>query len=459
MPSPAIDPYPPDIPDDADLSVSVHISLFPSVQRARADNLFLHQRASMLTMSHEIENRLANSATPGVVFSGFQSISKFTPQIDRYHKLAALGHQVFVFGIPDQPPPTTPGITFVEISERHALAREWFVIASTGSYFSALVAEELLEFTPPADPGRQKPGFFQGIWSFDEQLVSDLVRMLRESLGLDPAALPSITSRDYEQQLSAIAISANRLISRLEQRNHDLSVQQQEYEDLVNMLVHDLRGSLTSVIGSLELIASNRYNTQVELHDLVTNALMNSRRLSHMISDVLDVSKMEAGRLALNRQMVDVAALLRSVYDRWLVAALWEKKQLDLSVTTDLPMIIADAEKIERVLDNLVSNGLKYGERVKISAGYRDGFISVYVSDDGPGIPAGQAAEIFEKFTPAHAQEIQRKGTGLGLTFTKMTVEAHGGRVAVGSSQDGGALFTIQLPVVPTRQEREPDTH
>lgn len=121
MPSPAIDPYPPDIPDDADLSVSVHISLFPSVQRARADNLFLHQRASMLTMSHEIENRLANSATPGVVFSGFQSISKFTPRSTAITNLRPSGIRYLYLGSPISRRQLHPGLPLL----RYPSAMRW----------------------------------------------------------------------------------------------------------------------------------------------------------------------------------------------------------------------------------------------------------------------------------------------------------------------------------------------
>jgi signal transduction histidine kinase len=448
MPSPEINAHLPEISGGSDLAVSLHFALFPTVQLARADNLFLHQRASMVTMSYQIEDQLLQARQPGVIFSGFQHLSRFIPQAGRYQQIAARGHQVYVFGIADQKPESFPGIHFVELTERHALAREWFVIANAPEYFSALVAEELTELSPTKPSNRLHSPTFQGIWSFDEGLVSDLTRLTRESLGLQPASLPVITTRDYEKQLSAIAVLANRLVSRLEQRNQDLINQQQNYEDLVNMLVHDLRGSLTSVIGSLELIASHRYEDHQELHELVNNSLVNSQRLAQMISDVLDVSKMEAGYLNLNRQMLDTGSLLRSVYDRWFVAAQWENKELSLEMAQVLPMIIADAEKIERVLDNLVSNALKYGEKIKISANFQGNQVVIQISDNGPGIPPEQSDQIFNKFTAAHGQGIQRKGTGLGLTFCKMAVEAHGGQIRV-SSLPGGAVFSIQLPLVP----------
>lgn len=455
MPSPEINAYLHKLSGRSDLAVSVHFSLFPAVQRARTDHLFLHQRAGMVTMSHEIEKQLEAASQPGILFSGFQLFSRFRPQAARYHRIAEQGHTVYIFGIADESPPEIPGVRFVPISERHALAREWFVIASAPEYFSALVAEELLELPTSQKTAQTGNAAFQGIWTFDEPLVADLVLQVREALGLHPGVLPVGTSRDYEKQLSAIAVSANNLIAQLEQRNQDLINQQQNYEDLVNMLVHDLRGSLTSVIGSLELIASDRYQTQDELQDLLNNSLLNSRRLSQMISDVLAVNKMEAGHFKLDREMVDARQLLHDVYNRWQVAARWETKQLSLMVAPDIPLFVADREIIERVLDNLISNAIKYGENIELAAGFSAGQVVITVADDGPGIPPGQAQAVFEKFSTAQSADVQRKGTGLGLTFSKMAIEAHGGRVEIETSQLGGAMFSIYLPLVPPKNPTE----
>lgn len=451
MPSQETDAYLDSLSQQAERTVSVHFSLFPSVQHARSDQTFLHQRAAMLVMSFEIEEHFQAAAAPGTLFSGFQQFSKFIHHADWYRQIAEKGHRVIVFGIPDVEPPAIPGISYVHLTNNHALAREWFVIANTKEYYSALVAEELTEFSPDAGTLTDNHEQFHGIWTFDEQLVSDLSMALHEALGLK--RLPHNSEpRDYRHQLSAVALSANHLVTQLEKHNQALLENQRMYEDLVNMLVHDLRGSLTSVIGSLEILASDRVDDEEEERELIKNSLDNSRRLAQMISNVLDINKMEAGHLTIRRDLIDLSDLLYSSLSRWNVTAQWAGKSLTTEISDSLPLIVGDTDMLERVIDNLLSNAIKYGEHIQLLARFEDHHVIISVLDDGPGIPAEDRQRIFTKFTEANLGKAQRKGTGLGLTFSKMAVEAHGGKIHIQDADTGGTEFQIILPLTPPRE-------
>lgn len=220
------------------------------------------------------------------------------------------------------------------------------------------------------------------------------------------------------------------------------------------MLVHDLRGSLTSVIGSLEILASGRVDNAEEEQELIKNSLDNSRRLAQMISDVLDINKMEAGHLTIQREMINLSDLLYSAISRWNISAQWAGKSLTTNIDPSLPIIVGDTDMLERVLDNLLSNAVKYGDHIQLLARFEGHQVQIIVRDDGPGIPAEDRQRIFAKFTEANLGKAQRKGTGLGLAFSKMAVEAHGGEISIQDVATGGTEFKITLPMTPPR-----DTH
>jgi signal transduction histidine kinase len=451
MPSPEVNIPHTGIDRPIQLEVSKNFTLFPLVRHEHQGNLFLHDRHSMAIMSHEIEANVSRLDQPADVYAGFQQISKFSVEEKRYRELAGLGHTVFVFGVLDVSPPSIQGIHFVPIDEDHALAREWFVIVDAPEFFSALVAEELLELSSQAEIKNIGPnGLYQGIWTFDPSLISELVLHLRDELGF-PASLQTFhASRDHMKQVEAIVASTKHLVSELELRKQSLDTQQRLYEDLVNMLVHDLRGSLTSIIGSLEVLASGRVNDPADAQLLIENSLENSRRLSNMISNMLDLNKNAAGRLEISRELIDLPDLLASVLRRWTISASWSGKTITSSIQPELPVIIGDAWMLERVFDNLLSNAIKYGSNIHFLAGTSGKFVSVSVIDDGPGIPLSDRKIVFEKFMQANLGDAQRKGTGLGLAYCKMAIEAHGGTIGIYDGQPNGTEFRILIPLSPT---------
>jgi signal transduction histidine kinase len=222
-------------------------------------------------------------------------------------------------------------------------------------------------------------------------------------------------------------------------------------DELTQMIVHDLRTPMAAILTSLQLM--ERLGGLTEKHrEVLGRSLRGGRELLGMINDMLDVSKMEAGAVTLNREDLAAGDLLLTAVEQ--VAPLAEQKQLSLSaaVATDLAPLAGDREKLERTLVNLLSNAVKFtpaGGEVVASVTHDDSGqeICFAVRDTGEGIPSDAFDRIFEKFGQVGLRGSHRKlSTGLGLTFCKMVVDAHGGRIWVESEVGQGSTFSFCLP-------------
>ncbi|GAB4397229.1 MAG: hypothetical protein OHK0052_19280 [Anaerolineales bacterium] len=369
-------------------------------------------------------------------------MSLFLPQVKRYTELARHTQHIWVFGLMDAIPPSIENITYVPLTEAHALYREWFIIADAPEFFSALVAQDLSGFAV-SDPQRR----FRGAWTFEDELVHTLQQNISKAIGVPPVQRSEMGARDYRRHMATIAQSGSNLVDRLEMRNQAIKRQQVLREELIHMLVHDLRNPLTGIIGTLQLVASGRVPEGDEQKMLLRSSLDSSLRLAQMISNVLDVNKMEAGEFKLNRSALDVSQMLAMMAERWRASLTWDNKTMRIETPENLPLLMADRDVLERVLDNLISNAYKYGQNLVLRAGVRGKKMLIEVQDDGPGIPPEDREKVFAKYGQANLGKAQRKGTGLGLTFVKMAVEGHGGEVTILDAPGGGTIFHLELPV------------
>ena len=224
--------------------------------------------------------------------------------------------------------------------------------------------------------------------------------------------------------------------------------------DLMNMIVHDLRNPLTTVTANLDLIAKTAQNPAYASATprFLASARTAGKRMMGLIDDLLNVSKFEAGELRPDFALVNVPALLTERVEAHHPQAEAENKRLVVTAPPDVPAVLADAGLISRTVDNLLSNALKYTESggcIAIQVEREAGGIRVSVRDDGGGIPPEYHTRIFEKFvqvTDANGLPL-RKGTGLGLAFCRLAVEAHGGRIWVNSAPGQGSTFYFTLPL------------
>ena len=222
-------------------------------------------------------------------------------------------------------------------------------------------------------------------------------------------------------------------------------------DSLVHMIVHDLRTPLTSILTGVQMVESfgELNETQREILEIATSG---GQTLLDMINDLLNISKMESGALKLNSVEVRSHFLGHQALDQVRHIALHRTVDLQHELAEDLPAFLADDELLCRVLVNLVSNAIKFtpsGGIVHLSAGHdaEDNIIFFVIRDNGQGIPAESIESIFDKFGQVEGQSGTRNSTGLGLTFCKLAVEAHGGRIWVESTVGEGSKFSFALPI------------
>jgi signal transduction histidine kinase len=217
--------------------------------------------------------------------------------------------------------------------------------------------------------------------------------------------------------------------------------------ELVSTLAHELRSPLTSVKGftSTLLHRWDRFNDEQKRHMLRT-VNEDADRVTRLIKELLDVSRIEAGRLELHRRMIDLPDVSRDVVGRFELQADGGHHFL-IEFPAGFPEVYADRDKVEQVLTNLVENAVKYSEggTVTISGQVADDAVEVAVSDEGVGIPADQLTLIFTKFY-RRAGSGAPSGTGLGLFITRGLIEAHGGRIWARSEVGRGTEVRFLLP-------------
>ncbi len=227
---------------------------------------------------------------------------------------------------------------------------------------------------------------------------------------------------------------------------------EQLHQDLTNMILHALRGPMGNLLGAVEIIPSlmGQMPPESPLAQVLDIALRSGQQMHDLVDSMLDVSRLERGRVPLKQVPVAVNDLLRAVEDQ--VSPTAQAKQIELSfdVYGKALTLLVDHSMIRRVLVNLVDNAIKYSPHrrpVHVIADQRNGDVIFSVIDRGPGIPLEQQGRIFEKFVRLHHQG-DPSGIGLGLAFCRLAVEAHGGHIWVESTPDQGSAFSFMLPAV-----------
>ncbi len=228
---------------------------------------------------------------------------------------------------------------------------------------------------------------------------------------------------------------------------------------LLAALSHDLRTPLTSLVGLSESLTLSRPTLAAAQMELANALRDEARRMSTLVANLLDMARIQSGGVKLNLewQLVEetIGSALRAC--RWQLGG----RSVDTQIPRGLPLVRFDAALLERVLCNLLENAGKYtppDAHVTIAARAEEGMLVVAVGDDGPGLPAGRADALFEKFVRGR-QESSIAGVGLGLAICRAIVEAHGGRMRAFNLPDAGACFELRLPLGEPPPLPDPEHH
>jgi signal transduction histidine kinase len=256
-----------------------------------------------------------------------------------------------------------------------------------------------------------------------------------------------------ERAARAEAEAVQQLLSAQNERLRELDGLKDEFVSLVS---HELRTPLTSIRGYVELLlddaeAGSNERRYLEIVD------RNSERLLELVTDLLFLAQIEAGKLGIERGQVDLSKIVEECIETSSPVA--DARGIELVAKVEqVPKLQGDRARLAQVLDNLVSNGLKFtrsGGRVEVRLGAEDGAAVLEVEDTGFGIPAAEQVRLFERFfRSSNATESAIPGTGLGLTITKAIVERHGGRIEIESAENAGTTVRVRLPL-DTRVEVE----
>ena len=232
---------------------------------------------------------------------------------------------------------------------------------------------------------------------------------------------------------------------------HDLTEMrrvEQIRRDFVGNVSHELRTPLASLKAVIETLQAGALEDQSVARDFLSRADAEVDRLVQMVEELLELSRIESGEVPLAREPVDIEAVLTRAVQRLSPQAKRQDLGLTLEVVPDLPPVIGDSERLERVAINLIHNAIKFtpaGGAVRVAATLNNGTVTVTVSDTGIAIAPEDLPRIFERFYKGDKTRAG-SGTGLGLAIVKHIVEAHGGSVSVESKLGVGSTFTFSLP-------------
>ena len=254
-------------------------------------------------------------------------------------------------------------------------------------------------------------------------------------------------------EIGVLAADVNRMNDELRRLYQELETASRHKSDFLATMSHELRTPLNAIIGFSEVLHEQMFGELNERQRAyVEDVLEAGKHLLSLINDVLDLAKIEAGKMELELSEVPITEVLRSAVSMHSERASRAALELSLAVEPEEIMVSADGRRVRQVVFNLVSNAVKFtppGGRVDVFARLDDGEVEVAVADTGPGIAPDQLETIFEEFKQATDGK-QFEGTGLGLPLSRRLVELHGGRLWVESAVGSGSTFRFTLP---TRQE------
>lgn len=248
-----------------------------------------------------------------------------------------------------------------------------------------------------------------------------------------------------------------RSMLRIKKQYDALQAALQLREDLAHMIVHDMRTPLTAILGYIGLLKIKDTIPPDDLEDL-NKIDTQARRLSSFLNDILIVAKMEkAGQLIVNPSPVDVNQLVQQVVEDHRITAQLRRTNLIINLPAETKKVMLDTNLFHRVLDNLISNAIKFSpskKAVTVQVDYLEPetelqlsapCLRIRIRDEGPGIPEEHRDRIFNKFEVVALKRQDASQVGLGLVFCKMVVEAHGGRIYVEDNEPVGSIFTIEV--------------
>jgi signal transduction histidine kinase len=252
-----------------------------------------------------------------------------------------------------------------------------------------------------------------------------------------------------------IAIQRAQLYEETRRQASELEKAGKLQADFTAMIAHDLRSPLMNIAGVADVMSGGMFGgVNEEQKKWLGRIQANSRTLVELVSDFLDISKLESGYVEIWKERVDLSDLIQKSIENFRVLAQEKGISIRDAVDQSIPAVHVDPRRVDQVLGNLISNAIKFAKEkseMEVGAVLADpSQVKVWVRDNGLGIPPGEIGQLFQKYRQGgNANRSSRQGTGLGLVICKMIVEAHGGKIWVESQPGQGSTFLFSLPTTP----------
>jgi signal transduction histidine kinase len=461
-----------------------NVSLFEAIQRDLTNPLpqFQATKATLVHLSHSMEDLILQHDIPAMLFTGFQKSSYWAQETARYRKLAQVAKQVTIFA--GQPLPEAKDIdaTQVTLKPGDPLRQEWFVAVLSDKFSAVLCGLDAgIEAEEEADR------VFETIWTmvpaqvnavldaleqimagsvpdklaelqaararftplnYNPTLVTYFVRDLlsfeeRLNLGLRQA------ERDLRKSNATLEEAVKKRTQQLRHANRELRRMSQLKDEFVANISHALRTPVTSIKLYHHLMSKSPESTARYLATLEREV----KRLEALIDDLLFISRMEHLDSGTDYNLVDLNTLVRQfAIDR---QALAQDNGLTLTAEADPQMVtvIGDQMMLARMISAILTNALTYtpeGGTVSMSTSISNTWAELRVSDTGPGISAEERQRVFDRFYRGSASQIRKiTGTGLGLAIAQEIATEHGGKITIESNEQQGTTFVVRLPYRP----------
>jgi two-component system sensor histidine kinase KdpD len=277
------------------------------------------------------------------------------------------------------------------------------------------------------------------------------VRLGAESIGSLALQGASLSDAALQSLLNLVAIALEKVRAQEAVNRAEVTRQSEELKStLLDAIAHELKTPLTSIKAVTTDLLDPASGLQQQYRELVTIADGGADRLSRLVTEAIQLARIEGGKFTLNKEIHFPSSLVSGVLRQ--MKSLTEGRDIKLDVPEELPAVMVDAELVQMVIRQLIDNALKYSPAagsITIRAQAVNGQMNISVSDQGPGIPQSEQARIFERFYRNVKDHPRIKGTGMGLTIAREILRAHGCEIWVKSIPGKGSEFCFSLPIAP----------
>ena len=417
-------------------------------------------KATLVHLSHTLEDLVLTRKLPALLFTGFQESSHWREETERYRALADIAQQVCIFAGGELPAESSARELNITLRGDDPLRQEWF-LALLCPEFAVLLCGQDRKVPADEEATRQ----FDTLWSFDPPILERVLDLLERVItSYRPERLQTLQDARKKYPLTApdariVTLFTQEMI-RFEERLHQqlvqtttaLNEQLRWREDLTATLVHDLRTPLQGLWTAIELLERAGQFDVETFQEMLQVAKRSANHLRHMVQLILDTNQLAAKSFEVVWEPIVPDALIAEALGPLQILLDAQRQQVNVAIDARVQVIWGDTSLLCRVLQNLIGNANKFtppGGRIDIGVTLdpKGTLIELRVRDTGSGIAPAAIPYIFDRYY--QAKEGDRRGSGLGLYFCRLALEAHNGSIRAASQLGSGTTITALLPAKP----------